>query len=332
MQDTPLLQIKHLSKSFGSHDVVKSVSLDVHSGDCLALVGHNGAGKTTIFKMILKLLRPSFGEVLIHGKEPCDTTAVGFLPESVSFQKALTGLELLHFFARMRGVGSETDFNQLLEKVDLLDAGNQRIGTYSKGMRQRLGLAQALIGKPELLILDEPTSGLDPSSRRRFYALLDELRAAGSTILLSTHALTEVESYTNQVAILRSGELLARGPIQSLASKANLPVRIHVRLKETVAADVNLLSNKEIHIEQGLDKNWLKIAVPESLKLSVLHELSSQTSVVEDINVYEPTLDDIYAYYQIRDEESSSEDGLLQDDIENNVMPFPATKIKGGVK
>ena len=328
IRNTPILQIKHLSKSFGKHHAVQGVSLDVHSGDCLALIGHNGAGKTTIFKMILGLLHPTYGEILINGKAPTAVINIGFLPESVSFQEALTGLELLHFFARLRGLETEIDFTNLLEKVDLGDVGHQRIGTYSKGMRQRLGLAQTFIGKPELLILDEPTSGLDPSSRRSFYNLLDELRAGGSTILLSSHALTEVESYTNQVAILKGGELLANGPIQNLAAKANLSVRIHVHLKDHVPDDVILLANPEIPVTIGQDKNWRELELPERLKISVLNELSSQSSIIDDINVYPPTLDDIYTHYQ-RNDDNLDED--VTDTHTGNVMPFPVSKTKNGV-
>jgi len=322
MAATPILRIRELSKSFAETDAVKVVSLDVQAGDCLALVGHNGAGKTTIFKMILGLLRPTAGEVLINGQVAGNHTAIGFLPESVSFQSSLTGYELLGFFARLRGVERATDFTKLLDKVDLAEAGNRRIGTYSKGMRQRLGLAQALIGDPPLLILDEPTSGLDPASRRRFYALLDELRATGTTILLSSHALSEVEAYTSHVAILRGGELLAKGPIQELAVDAGLPVRFDVQLQDGL--DVSSLYLKhEISPKIGPDKNSLSFDVPEPLKIPVLHELSGQPSVVADIRVHPPTLDDIYAHFQ---ENGNDAPGGCDAGDAGNVTRFPSDR------
>jgi len=318
MSSVPLLSIRNLSKAFSGNRVVDDVSLDVRAGECLALVGHNGAGKTTIFKMILGLLKPSAGTVLIDGLPAGDHTAIGFLPESVSFQSALTGYELLHFFARLRGVEAETEFGHLLDQVDLREAGKQRIGTYSKGMRQRLGLAQAMIGQPRLLILDEPTSGLDPASRRRFYALLDELRAAGTTILLSSHALSEVEAYTSHVAILRDGELLAKGPIRELAASAGLPVRFDVQLHDGVETS-SLYLKQDITLKQGPEKGALSFHVPEPLKIPVLHELSGQPSVLADVRVHAPTLDDIYAHFQKNGGAGPIDDG----EGAENVTPFP---------
>lgn len=316
--ETPcLLSVRGLSKSFAGKLAVDDVSLDVKAGDCLALVGHNGAGKTTVFKMILGLTRPSKGTISVAGNVPGKNDFIGFLPETVSFQRALSGIELLRFFARLRGVEKNTDFDALLAQVDLAEAGKNRVGTYSKGMRQRLGLAQALIGKPKLLILDEPTSGLDPASRRSFYKLMDSLRAGGTTILLSSHALAEVEAYTSSVAILRDGRLLANGPLEQLASKAGLPVKIKVKQRAKTGAS-------GLHLPVGLsaaessDKNWLEIAVPEAQKLHVLHSLAGQPSVVADVHIQPPTLDDIYAHYQEAGAEASVE--------KDNITAFPMPK------
>ena len=319
--DTCLLSVKNLSKSFAGKAAVSEVSFDVHAGDCLALVGHNGAGKTTIFKMILGLVRPSGGQISIAGEKPGHSNIIGFLPETVSFQQALTGLELLRFFARLRGVEKNTDFDALLAQVDLTDAGKNRVGTYSKGMRQRLGLAQALIGKPKLLILDEPTSGLDPSSRRSFYRLLDTLRTGGTTILLSSHALTEVEAYTSRVAILRDGALLAKGPIEALAAEAGLPVKIRVQMRGQAQAG-SLHLPQGLEAKTGLDKNWLELAVPEAQKLHILHSLAGQPSVVADLRINPPTLDDIYAHYQ--------DGGNGAERAADNITAFPGVVSKEG--
>jgi len=325
----PLLQIKNLSKHFDAHKAVDNVSLDVCAGDCLALVGHNGAGKTTLFKMILGLLHPTSGDVFINGRPAGNYEAIGFLPESVSFQRALTGYELLRFFARLRGVRGGTDFNALLKRVNLSNASDKRIATYSKGMRQRLGLAQALIGNPKLLILDEPTSGLDPASRRSFYTLLDELRADGTTIILSSHALSEVEAYTNRVAILRGGTLLATGPVQELARRAGLPVRLDVALQPGAdAASLYLKSNPVIRpsvLKTGAYENWLHIETTEQMKLALLNELSGQRSIVADIRVFPPTLDDIYAHFQTHGDVTATKI------IDDNITPFPVGKQKGAV-
>ena len=292
------LSIRNVSKSFGAQKAVSDVSLDVEDGECLALVGHNGAGKTTLFKVILGLIRATQGEVLIAGHAPGDRrNNLGFLPENVVFQKNLTGLEILSFFARLKGERRE-DVNALLTRVGLSDVGKKRIGAYSKGMRQRLGLAQTLIGKPDLLILDEPTSGLDPGSRRSFYGLLDELRSDGTTILLSSHALSEVESYTNRVAIMRDGELLAHGPMNDLAQEAGLPVRIEVLTDHAESESALLRGLEGVTCEAQPHESLLRIRCTAANKLDVVRRISAQAGGIKDLRIMPPTLDDIYEHYQ----------------------------------
>lgn len=294
----PALSIRNVSKTFGTQTAVNAVSLDVHDGECLALVGHNGAGKTTLFKVILGLIRATGGEVSIAGFAPGDRRInLGFLPENVVFQKNLTGPEILSFFSRLKGTRHE-DVEGLLSRVGLGDVGKKRIGAYSRGMRQRLGLAQTLIGKPDLLILDEPTSGLDPGSRRRFYHLLDDLRSGGTTILLSSHALSEVESYTNRVAIMRNGQLLADGSMSALALEAGLPIQIEVLMDhpETGSALFNDLDG--VTCEARPHEGLLKIKCSAADKLNVVRLISSEGCGIQDLRIMPPTLDDIYEHYQ----------------------------------
>lgn len=294
----PALSIQNVTKSFGDHKAVDAISLDIADGECLALVGHNGAGKTTLFKVILGLMRASGGEISIAGHAPGERGInLGFLPENVVFQKNLTGPEILSFFAKLKGRRRE-DVQALLTRVGLKDVGKKRIGAYSKGMRQRLGLAQTLIGKPDLLILDEPTSGLDPSSRRSFYGLLDELRSDGTTILLSSHALSEVESYTSRVAIMRDGKLLAHGPMSDLARAAGLPVRIDV-LTDQPEKDRHIVSGMNgVFWEANTAEGLLTITCNASDKLAVVRRISSEAEGIKDIRIMPPTLDDIYEHYQ----------------------------------
>jgi Cu-processing system ATP-binding protein len=292
---TSLLEISGITKSFGSHLAVDNLSLNVKAGECLALVGHNGAGKTTLFKMILGLLHSTSGSISIEGQLPGEHAKIGFLPEAVSFHRTLTGRELLAFFAKLRGV--EADIDGLLTRVDLLDAGGNQVATYSKGMRQRLGLAQALIGTPRLLILDEPTTGLDPASRRNFYTMLDELRKDGTTILLSSHALTEVEAYTSQVAIMKDGKLLAHGPLQDLARQAALPVRLDVALAK--GADIGVIEKVTgATVIKSNEPGWVSIQTTDDQKMVLLNRLTGLTGLVNDVRITPPTLDDIYAYFQ----------------------------------
>ncbi len=293
---TPSIKLSGASKYFGDHTAVDHVNLDVLPGECVALVGHNGAGKTTLFKMLLGLLSPSSGVVEVLGQAPSQSKKIGFLPESVIFQRAMTGLELLHFFSKLKNAPIE-NCPELLEQVGLDGVGHKAVGTYSKGMRQRLGLAQALIGSPDLLILDEPTSGLDPSSRRGFYRLLDEMRGNGTTIILSSHALTELEAYTSRVAIMKSGKLLAYGQLSDLAEKSNLPVSIDIQFSAD-KKDHILLQLKPYELAPLERDNWFRLTCPVQEKMHVLQRVTFLEGLVRNIKINEPTLDNVYEYFQ----------------------------------
>ena len=194
---TAVAQWNAVTRRYREVTAVADVSLSLEAGQATALVGHNGAGKTTLIKLLLGLVRPSAGTVSIGGADPAGRQgakarrAIGFLPENVAFHGAMTGHELMGFYARLKGASPARNA-ELLARVGILDAAQRRVGTYSKGMRQRLGIAQALIGEPRLLLFDEPTSGLDPASREQVYATIERLRAEGATVLISTHALAEV--------------------------------------------------------------------------------------------------------------------------------------------
>lgn len=296
--NTAALSIQNVTKTFGQQRAVDTVSLDIRDGECLALVGHNGAGKTTLFKVILGLMRASEGEVRIGGCKPGDKKInLGFLPENVVFQKNLSGPEILSFFARLKGHRHE-DIEVLLDRVGLDGVGKKRIGAYSKGMRQRLGLAQTLIGNPELLILDEPTSGLDPSSRRSFYGLLDELRKDGTTILLSSHALSEVESYSSRVGIMRDGKLLVHGHMNDLAAAADLPVHIDIATDDPGKEREIINGITGVSCEAGSSDRLLRITCSAGEKLAVVKRISAEAKGISDIRIKPPTLDDIYEHYQ----------------------------------
>lgn len=178
--NSSVISLQAVNKQYGNETVVCDVNLNIQPGECVVLVGHNGAGKTTLMKLMLGLTRPTSGTVEVLGGNPAFSTAVaqhktlGYLPESVAFYEAMTGREVLAFYARLKGA-SDAECEKLLQLVGLGDAAKRRVGTYSKGMRQRLGLAQAMLGDPQLLFLDEPTTGLDPSLRRHFYELIDAL-------------------------------------------------------------------------------------------------------------------------------------------------------------
>jgi Cu-processing system ATP-binding protein len=291
----PTIRLQGVSKRYGAAAVVQGVDLAVQPGECIALVGHNGAGKSTLIKMALGLLRPSEGRVELLGKDPAGhwgvqfRRGVGFLPENVAFAPAMTGREVLSFYARLKRLPARAG-DPLLERFDLADAARRRVATYSKGMRQRLGLAQALLGAPRVLFLDEPTTGLDPDSRRMVYAILDELRQAGATVLLSSHALTEIEAKADRVAVMKRARLIACGTMAELRRQADLPVRIRLQLPGGPAAyGPGILGPG---MPRWLDATRVELTCANDDKIATIRRLSALAGL-SDIEIQPPTLDDL---------------------------------------
>ncbi|MRU15768.1 ABC transporter ATP-binding protein [Roseovarius sp. A21] len=295
---TQSLILSQLTKSYRNTQVLHDVSLNVDPGERVALLGHNGAGKSTMMKIILGLISFNGGEVRVLGAKPGSPVAragVAYLPENAAFHSALTGLEQIRHYLRLRGQPARLA-GDLLDRVGLADAGKRRIGTYSKGMRQRIGLAQALIGKPRLLVLDEPTSGLDPVSRRDFYALLDDLAADGASVLLSSHALTEVEARTDRLVILSQGRLVTQGTLSDLRRQAALPIKLHVTPSE---GQRDCLAEA---LPQGrMNGTGLHLSCAQDEKLSTLSRIAGLGGMVRDIEVTPPSLEDIYSHFSRRD-------------------------------
>ncbi len=295
---TSTLTISHLTKAFGGVKALSDVSLHVAAGERVALLGHNGAGKSTLMKIILGLIAADSGEVSVCGATPGDAVArskVAYLPENATFHSALTGLEQITFYMRLRGEDTNGAMT-LLDRVGLGHAAKRRIGTYSKGMRQRVGLAQALIGQPRLLVLDEPTSGLDPVSRRDFYDLLDALAADGAAILLSSHALTEVEARTDRLLILSGGRMVAEGTLPDLRREAALPVAMHITAINGYGADIHASIPNAIEVGGALH-----VTCSQDEKLATLAKVAALKDKVADIDVIPPSLEDIYSHFSRRD-------------------------------
>ncbi len=207
---------------------VKNLNLSVEQGEVFGFLGPNGAGKTTTMNVLLGFVQPTGGSAKIHGLDVTDTRSrqtLGYLPELTYYYKFLTGRELLRFYAKLfeiPSVEAEKRIENLLSLVEMTEAANKPIRTYSKGMQQRVGLAQALINNPKLLVLDEPTSGLDPIGRMKVRSIIQRLKNEGKTVFFSSHELGEVETVCDRVAIFYQGELKELGSVSDLLNDYQL--------------------------------------------------------------------------------------------------------------
>ncbi len=224
MTGPPPLEVHSLLKRYGALTAVASVDVTVEVGDVYGYLGPNGAGKTTSLRMMLGLIRPTAGEVRLFGRDPWESVraldgVAGFV-EAPTFYPYLSGRRNLELLAAFDGHGATEQIDAALEQVELSDRAADRVGGYSHGMRQRLGIAAALLRDPQLLLLDEPTTGLDPAGMRDMRVLIRRLSQQGITIVLSSHLLTEVEELCNRVAIIQRGKIAYEGEISALKRSA----------------------------------------------------------------------------------------------------------------
>jgi ABC-2 type transport system ATP-binding protein len=227
---SPAVWCSGLRKRYGRQTAVDGVSFTVERGEVLGLLGPNGAGKTTVIKILLGLVRPDVGEVLLlgrPGRDPHARARVGYLPELFRYQPWLTADEVLALHVRLAGVTvSAGDRRECLAVVGLADRAGDRVGGFSKGMQQRLGLAVALVARPELVVLDEPTSALDPLGRADVRDLLLSLKARGVAVLLNSHLIGEVERVCDRVVILDKGRVAASGTLPELLGRREVRLRL----------------------------------------------------------------------------------------------------------
>ena len=229
----PVIETSGLRKEFGSRAAVANLTLTIGRGEVFGFLGPNGAGKTTSIKMLLGLVAPTSGTARVLGAPLGDVRTrgrLGFLPEHFRFQDWLSAREFLDFHGRLYGMRSAERHQRIpavLRRVDLHDAAERKLREYSKGMLQRVGLAQALLNKPDLVFLDEPTSGLDPLGRLLVRDVMSELRAAGTTVFLNSHILSEVEITCDRVAFVRRGEVVRELSLRD-ADRRGFEVQIKV--------------------------------------------------------------------------------------------------------
>ncbi len=261
-----MLEIRNVVKAFGKDfKAVDDVSLTLDKG-VVGLIGHNGAGKTTLMQMIATLTAPTSGQILFDGvdisKKPNDIRRrLGFLPQDFGVYPNLTALEFMQYFAALKGVRDPARIRHLLELVNLHDQARRNAASFSGGMRRRLGIAQALLNDPDILIVDEPTAGLDPEERLRFRNLLGEL-GFSKLVIMSTHIVSDVESIAGQLAIMRSGKLIACETPNAILAHARGQVwsaSVDAHAFDALRANVHVLQSQR----QG-DRVALRIAHPQS--------------------------------------------------------------------
>ncbi|NMA91068.1 MAG: ABC transporter ATP-binding protein [Amphibacillus sp.] len=258
------LLIENLTKKFNQQVAVNNVSFQLKSGQCIALLGANGAGKTTTLRMLAGLLTPTSGEIKFDGSQNgVDIRSkIGYLPQHPAFYGWMTGKEFLVYVGRLANLTkleAENRADHLLEQVGISDAKNKRIGKYSGGMRQRLGIAQALIHKPSMIMLDEPVSALDPIGRREVLTLLQELKQ-DTTILFSTHILNDAEEISDGLLLIHQGQLVEQGSLAELREKYQKQ-KIELSFKEIDDQMIEQLNQLSSIVEISQDRDHLNCIV-----------------------------------------------------------------------
>ena len=290
-----VLDLKGIHKTYrGGVKALKGVDLQVPRGCIYGLLGPNGAGKSTMVKILMTLIRKSGGEGTMLGKPIGDRSAlqkVGLLPEHARFPDYLTGRQVIEFSAGLQDVPanltrSRTD--ELLELVQMSDAQNRKVKGYSKGMKQRIGIAQALVNDPEIVFLDEPTDGVDPAGRRDFRVLMKKLRDEGRTIFINTHILSELEPIVDRVAILSHGEILGEGKLDDLR-KTKSEYRVEFEGVLSVEGRV-AMEGAGLHVESGLISQTTNRAADIQ---KVIDHLRNEDLVITKVERHEQSLEDL---------------------------------------
>ncbi|MGM0123983.1 ABC-2 type transport system ATP-binding protein [Enterococcus sp. AZ194] len=276
-----VLQIKNLSKRVGKKTIIRNINFEVYEGEVFGLLGPNGAGKTTIIRSIVSLISRTTGTVLINGTDVSidfkkTIAEVGAIIENPEFYMYMSGMQNLKQFARMsRKDISDEDIQKIVDKVKLTNAINQKVKTYSLGMRQRLGLAQALIHRPSILILDEPTNGLDPQGMAEFREIIREISSQGTAVLISSHLLGEIQQITDRFAIIEKGELTH---IETMSEVMEDSHGKYIFKVSDVKKAIELLTEKEI-VAVALHAQMMEVTISEEQIPEVIRVLISALDI-----------------------------------------------------
>jgi Cu-processing system ATP-binding protein len=294
-----MIELTGVAKSYGALRALEDVNLKVEKGELFGLIGRNGAGKSTLFQLMLGLLEADTGHVQVDGERVGGAgyravkRRIGYLPENVVLYDNLTGVETLRFFARLKGA-SAAECMPLLEQVGLNDAAKRKVREYSKGMRQRLGFAQALLGNPALLFLDEPTNGLDPEGIREFYRILKTRQEAGTTIVITSHILAEIQQRVSRLAILQSGRIRAVGSVPALRSEANLPLSFELVAHSDDTRPIEDALHRTAFGKLTIRGRQIAFECLREEKMRAIAALSPLSGQIADLQIQEPSLEDVF--------------------------------------
>ena len=319
MTDTMIIRTEDLTKAYGTKTAVNHLSLEIRRGEIFGLLGPNGAGKTTTILMLLGLTEPTQGKALIDGYD-CTRQSMqvkritGYMPDNVGFYSDMTGRENLRFTARLNGIPEkEIDplIDRLIGKVGMTYAADQKTGTYSKGMRQRLGIADVLIKDPAVIIMDEPTAGLDPEGMREFLSLIKQLSVEdGKTILISSHQLYQIQQICDRVGIFVGGSLIACGGIGELGSQIAAQGHYTLEISTEPCDDRFLGFLGELDGISGISKEGSTFVISSSkdLRGDITRFLGTHEYKLLHMHQKGGDLDEIYRVYFEEAEKEGDED------------------------
>ncbi|WP_254272568.1 ABC transporter ATP-binding protein [Haloarcula marina] len=301
------IELDGLRKEFGDVLALNGVDLTVEEGEVFGFLGPNGAGKSTTINILLDFVRPTAGSATVLGRDVHEESKairqrIGVLPEGYDVYERLTGREHVEFAIESKD--ADDDPMELLERVGVADAADRRAGGYSKGMKQRLVLAMALVGQPDLLILDEPTTGLDPNGARKMRELVIEESERGATVFFSSHILGQVEAVCDTVGILQDGELIAKDSVEGLRSAAQGDMRLTVTVDDTDGLDAAADSVRSLPEVSNVSVTNDRVTVncDGGAKMTVLNTFEDAGLTVADFETEEASLEDLFSAYTERQE------------------------------
>ncbi|WP_276256092.1 ABC transporter ATP-binding protein [Halomontanus rarus] len=304
------IELTGLTKRFDDVVAVDDLDLTIEEGEIFGFLGPNGAGKSTTIDILLDFIRPTEGTATVVGYDAqADSLAVrqriGVLPDDYHTYDRLTGRQHVEFVVESKATETETDVDALLERVGILDAADRKSGGYSKGMRQRLVLAMALVGDPDLLILDEPSTGLDPNGAREMREIIQQENERGTTVFFSSHIMEQVEAICDRVAIINRGRLVAVDTVDGLRNSTEIGTTLHVSTAGVDDAALETVRGFDDVTSASVDGDLLRVTLRGggALKFDVLKALDSAGVSIEDFDVEESSLEDLFVRYTTDEQE-----------------------------